>query len=102
MNYFHYEIERRARREFIQKTIGEGEQIALIKRKSKTSDRVRINCLSNTGVVTIYTPDWHIVTIYIANFSEACFIYEQGTGEKPNRALIEAFQLAQQYKELEP
>lgn len=101
MNY-HLNVERAARRSFIEKNIGYGEPVATTFFISKTSKKERINVLSDTGIITIYTKDWKPVTIYIANFSEACKIYEKAHGSAVPRYLVEKFRTAQQYKEFEP
>lgn len=99
---YHYETERKQRKIFIEKTIGYGEPVATVFRKSETSTKTRINVLSDTGVITVYTKDWYPVTVYIAGFSLACRTYRESTGEEPNEYLKNKFRLAQQYKELEP
>lgn len=98
----HYESERRKRREFIENTIGYGNSIATVFYTSKTSKRERINVLSDTGVITVFTKEWKIVTVLIASYSQACILYRTATGKEANKQLKEAFLLANQYKEYEP
>lgn len=98
----HYESERKKRREFIENTIGYGNSIATVFYTSKTSRKERINVLSDTGVITVYTKEWKIVTVLIASYSQACILYKEATKKEPSFHLKEAFRTAQQYKEYEP
>lgn len=99
---FHYESERKERRKFIENTVGYGNSIATVFYKSKTSKRERINVLSDTGIITVYTKEWKIVTVLIASYTQACILYKEATGKEADKKLKEAFLLANQYKEYEP
>ena len=101
-NNRHYEIERKARREFIAKNIGFGNDIATVFYISKTSRKERINVLSDTGIVTVYTKEWKIVTVYIATYPQAVTIYKKAIGKEPSDLLKSAFRKANQFKEIEP
>lgn len=98
----HYESERKKRREFIENTIGYGNSIATVFYTSKTSKKERINVLSDTGIITVYTKEWKIVTVLIASYAQACILYREATGKEADKKLKEAFLLANQYKEYEP
>lgn len=102
MYNFHYEIERRERREFIERNIGLGETIATVKYKGKSSDRIRINTLSDTGIITVYETNWRIVTVHIANYDQACIIYKKAHHEEAPTWLKERFRTAMQWKQYEP
>ena len=99
---YHFEIERKARRTFIADKIGYGSIVATVRYRSKTSSKERINTLSDTGIITVYTDAWQVVTVHIANYNQACIIYRKANKTEPPESLKEAFRTAQQWKEFEP
>lgn len=102
MGYFHYEVERKERRLFIEKHLGYGEPIASVLFQSETSDRKRFNVLTDTGVVFIYNKDWHVVTVFIASYPQAMKIYCKAHGENPPEWMRQRFIEAARWKEYEP
>ena len=102
MGYYHFEVERKERRLFIEKHIGYGEPVATVNFKSETSDRTRINVLTDKGIIFIYNRDWHIVTIMIASYPQALKIYRKAHDEEPPEWMKSNFIEAARWKEYEP
>lgn len=102
MYNYHFEVERKARRIFIADNIGYGNIVATVRYRGKTSSRARINTLSDTGIITVYTEQWQVVTVHIANYEQACIIYRKAHGSEPPEYLKDKFRTAQQWKEFEP
>jgi len=73
----HVEIDRKVRRERIENTIGIGKPVAI------APDRKHGDCfniLTDTGVMIIQTYDKRVISLWVANLSQAIDVYKRTTG----------------------
>lgn len=64
MNSYHYATERQKREQIIKSVIGEGKIIKVVKLTEKNYGKggLTIHKISDTGILTIFTPDGKIIT----------------------------------------
>ena len=95
--------DRTARYDFIEKNIGFGEAVAVTVHKAETADRIRRNVLTDTGIVYVYPMhNWKLVTVFIAQYSQACAIYRKCHGTEAPEWMKDNFRTADRWKEWEP
>ena len=100
---YHYNIERKDRRDYIKKTVGIGKEICSMRYTSPTSKKESLNVLTDTGVIIVYNNEWIPVTVFIGNIRQTTAIYRKATGEKlVPPSLFKKFQIADYYSELQP
>ena len=73
----HYEVDREARVKMIENTVGFGKVVAIAPDRKH---RDCFNCLTDTGVMVIRAFDTTIITVWIANCTQAKDVWKRATG----------------------
>ena len=100
---YHYNIERKNRRDYIEKTVTMGKEICSVRFTSPSSKKESLSVLTDTGVIIVYNDNWIPVTVFIGNIRQTTAMYRKATGEKlVPPSLFKKFQIADYYSELQP